>query len=76
MLPITPELRKRLARLILDGYMVKRSPDFSCCLLTDKGMQVLLACAESPIRADRLTKPSLDFERAWAAIDQTRQLRE
>lgn len=73
MLLLTPEIRKRLDKVIADGYMVRHGPDYSNCALTDRGMRALLACADSPVHASTLVKPSITCERLWAEADRVRQ---
>lgn len=73
MLLVTPEVRKRLDELVRDGYMCSLGSDYMRCMLTDKGMTVLLACAARPAQAGSLTKPSLAFERMHSDAHQARQ---
>ena len=65
---LDPNLRKRLDQLVDGGY-IRKVPDFSRCILTDKGMAVLLAGADRPIKAEELKKPSLTSERLTAELN-------
>lgn len=65
------KLAQRIDQLVNDGYAIK---DGSKLLLTSKGMSVLLACADRPLRQGRLRKPSLLFERMRTDADRARQL--
>jgi len=71
---LTYEVRRRLDRVIEAGYMVKRGEGYDSCLLTDKGMTVLLAEADNLIHLDDLVKPSLDWERLWSCSGNARRL--
>lgn len=71
---LTYEIRRRLDRVIEAGYMVKRGEGYDSCLLTDKGMAVLLAEADNLIQLDDLVKPSLAWERLWSCSGNARRL--
>ena len=70
---LTPTIHDRVHQLIVDGYLELNAVTRHYCL-TDKGMTVLLACADSPQKVAKLAKPSLAFERLWSATDRVRQL--
>lgn len=70
---ITPQVKRRLDQIIAAGFMVQVTPGYGNLKLTDKGMAVLLAEADSPVKADELVKPSLLFERQNTHISRVRQ---
>lgn len=59
---VHPKMRDRILKLAADGYIVLAQSGWY--RLTDKGMAVLLSCADSPVTVGALKKTSLEFERA------------
>ena len=66
-----PKTYARYKQLAVDGYMYW-DRDVKVYRLTDKGMAVLLSCADRPVQVDKLAKPSLAFERLQTDINHAR----
>ena len=49
--------QRRISELLRDGYLIRERTQPHVVMLTLRGMNVLMACADRPIQRNQLPKP-------------------